>query len=286
MRVREAKGHRGETVSVSATVIDPRMAARRQEVHGRHLRRRFHLLVATACALVALVAVMGAARSPLLALDHTTVQGPFGAQTTNGQILFVAGLTNHPPLAEIDVDAVARRVARLAWIDSVTVTRRWPHTLTIAFSERRAVAQVAGLGGQWLVVDASGRILASRPAPSPDLVSVHGSPVAGRPGMGLGRTWSAPLDLATQLPAPLRSAVASVGSLGPDLEAVLRSGGRIRLCGDDQLQAKLVATSTMLANVDPASLGVIDVCVPSAPALSPRPPPPSTPSLTVPAEGA
>lgn len=273
---------RGENDGVRPSpIIDPRMAARREEVYGRHLRRRFHALVALAGILVLVAVALGAARSPLLALERTVVRAPLRAQTTRNQVTFVAGLAHQPGLVEVDVDAVARRVARLPWVETVAVDRQWPHTVTISFTERRAVAQVAGATGQWLVVDSSGRVLAARSSPSPDLVTVAGPPVAGTPGMGLGPAWSGSLDLATQLPVPLRTVVSSVGAVGADLRLTLVNGGTVRLCGDDRLASKLAAAATMLANVDPASLGMIDVCVPSAPALSPKsaplPPPASGP---------
>lgn len=293
MRVRGAAADPGENVAVRASpIIDPRMAARGEEVQGRRLRRRFHALVTLAAVLVLVVAAWGAARSPLLALRRTVVQVPTGARTTRAEVMFVAGLSHRIPMAELDVNAIAHRVARLPWVDSVSVARHWPDTVTISFSERRAAAQVAGVGGRWFQVDSSGRILETRLSPSPDLVIVGGPLVAGTPGMGLSRSWWAPVALANQLPASLRTVVSSVRAVRGDLQVVLANGGTIRLCGDDHLAAKLVATSTMLANVDPNLVGAIDVCVPSAPALLPRPPPPSpadsspSPSLTPVAQGA
>lgn len=276
-----APARREENVAVSPSpLIDPRMAARRDEVHGRRLRRRFHALVALAAVVVLVAAALGASRSALLALDRIVVRAPFGAQTPRQQVVLAAGLSHHPGMVEVDVGAVAHRVARLPWVDTVSVTRRWPHTVSISFTERRAAAQVAGASGRWLMVDSSGRILAARASPDPGLVIVAGPPVAGTPGMGLGPAWSAPVDLADQLPGSLRTVVASVRAIHGDLQVVLTNGGTIRLCGDDHIAAKLVATSTMLANIDPTLLGVIDVCVPSAPALAPRPTPSLTPATT------
>ena len=118
------------------------------------------------------------------------------------------------PLARVDLDQVRRRVATLAQVDRVTVSRDWPGTLLVEVQERIAVAAVPR-GGRFLLVDAAG-------------VAYHSA--ARRPaGLPLVRLAApAPQDLAT------RSALEVLAALTEELheqlaELVVEAPARIRL---------------------------------------------------------
>ena len=59
------------------------------------------------------------------------------------------------PLARQDVDAIATRVHALRVVDSVTVSRTWPTTVSIAVTERTPVLAVRQPDG-FVLIDASG----------------------------------------------------------------------------------------------------------------------------------
>ena len=66
--------------------------------------------------------------------------------------------------------------------------------------------------------------------------------------------------------------MSGVGLDGTDLVLDLAAGGRVRLGDPGDLDDKLVSLETMLARVDLRCLAELDLGVPSAPALSRRPP--------------
>jgi cell division protein FtsQ len=102
------------------------------------------------------------------------------------QIRAAAAVPDGVALARVDTGAVADRVAALAPVAQVTVSRHWPETLVIDVVERTAAA-VVPQDGQFAVVDSSGfvfRRLAQRPAylplvrvarPNPDDLTTRGA---------------------------------------------------------------------------------------------------------------
>jgi cell division protein FtsQ len=65
------------------------------------------------------------------------------------QVRAVADVPRGEPLARVDTEAAAARVARLPLVERVDVERSWPRTVTVVVTERTAVA--------WGVVDGERR---------------------------------------------------------------------------------------------------------------------------------
>jgi cell division protein FtsQ len=172
-------------------------------------------------------------------------------------------------LVAIDVDQVASRVAALPWVEHATVTRAWPNTVQISVVERKPVAQAPSAAGGFVLVDESGQVLARRAEAEPGLVTLELPPVAVGPGGNLGRPPVDALDLAGRLPKDLAAKLSGIRGSGSGLEASVTSGGTVKFCGTGDLADKLLAVNTLLNRVDPATIGVLDVCVPSAPVLTP-----------------
>ncbi len=81
-------------------------------------------------------------------------------------IVAAADLGGHPPLVSVDPGATAARVEALPFVASAGIQREWPDHVVITVKERTPVAQMAGPGPQWSVLDGGGRTLArARPAP-------------------------------------------------------------------------------------------------------------------------
>jgi cell division protein FtsQ len=72
------------------------------------------------------------------------------SQLASDEIISLAGVAVGDRLLSLDADAVASRLARHPWVESVRVQRRLPSALAIDIVEREAVAAVA-LGGLYLV---------------------------------------------------------------------------------------------------------------------------------------
>jgi cell division protein FtsQ len=87
------------------------------------------------------------------------------------QVREVAAVRTGEPLARVDIGAVRDRVAGLAGVARVAVSRSWPSTLRITVTERQGVAVVGRNGGSWLV-DPAGYVfqrVATRPRTLPRL---------------------------------------------------------------------------------------------------------------------
>lgn len=87
--------------------------------------------------------------APLLDVGRVTVTG--AVAVPQADVLGVAGVPDAVPLARIDTQAVADRVAALPAIASVTVSRSWPHTVVISVVERVPVATLTTATGVELV---------------------------------------------------------------------------------------------------------------------------------------
>lgn len=122
---------------------------RRRRVPDRWLareqrRRRMRLLL-----LVLLLVVMGAvvwavAFSSLLAVRSVSVEGLAEESVDAGasRVTTAAAIGIGTPIARVDANAAAQRVAALPWISSVEVRRAWPDAIVIAVTERTPVAVV------------------------------------------------------------------------------------------------------------------------------------------------
>jgi cell division protein FtsQ len=109
---------------------------------ARYRRRR---LVALLVALLLLVGLGVAARVLLYDLglaDVEEVQVTGTAAVPAEDVLRAAAVPTGEPLAAVDTDAVATRVAQLPGVATADVGRGWPHTVTIAVTERVPVARV------------------------------------------------------------------------------------------------------------------------------------------------
>ncbi len=186
-------------------------------------RRRLHWprLLATLVVLAVLVGAWQLERSPLLRLQHVTVQG--GAQ----RLASLSGLRMDEPLWSVHPQAVAAELLRRApYLRTAVVLRQWPQTVEIKVQRRVALAAVAGQGGTFYGVDPSGRVLAP-------LSGAQGMTVLGGVATGLvaryrdltGAQVHAALDLIAQLRAQ-HFAVSQVVP-GPPLAVYLPSGTEV-----------------------------------------------------------
>ena len=234
------------------------LARRRRRPPPRRNRRPLQL----AAAVTVLVAVIWLLLvSPVLGVRAVQVDG---LRTLPADLVRkTAGIEPGTPLLRADVDAARARIARLPQVDSVEVTRGWPHTVVVTVVERVPVA-VVGEPGQRSLVDRDGVLF--------DTVS--GEPPAGvvpldvaRPGPGDPAT-KAGLTAIEALSATLRRQVASVTATTPDdITLTLTDGTAVVWGGPEKSGRKgdaLAAVFVQLAKgeLDPAT--TIDVSAPEA----------------------
>lgn len=249
-----------------AVVIDPRIRERRLAVQRDAGRRRMvRAMIASGC-VMAIVLVFAVVHSPLLDVDSITVDG--ATQTGAEAVRKASGISDSDPVLRIDGGAVERRVEALPWVAEATVHRRLPSTIDIDVRERRAVA-VLTRGATHVLVDSSGRALATVASRPLDLVAVEGLRVIPKPGGRASRAALDAVDVATRLARELPGTVRAVIA-GEPLTLALVDGGVAVLGTTDDLDAKLLAVEAMLSNVDRTCLERLDVRAPGTPVLTRR----------------
>jgi len=261
-------------------MIDPRIAARREQVAAdaavavvRRRRRR-----ATAAVAVALVVSAGALAllSPVAGVHTIEVVG--ATRTGSDAVRVATRLGSGEPLVRVDVAAATARVRDLPWVRRATLERRWPQAVLVTVEERAPAAiapcQAAPDG---CLVDSGGRVLApvaGDVAGADELPRLAGVPEAGAPGSQVPEAAEGPLAVAVALPSALRPLVSGVRGEGPEVALDLQAPGRgaspptVRLGPPERLGEKLTAAATVLARTSVNGLAVLDVRVPESPALT------------------
>lgn len=197
--------------------------------------------------------------SPVLALRTITVTGADAELTAQVQSAVTEPVGT--PLASIDLTAVRDRVAQLDSVDTVSVTRSWPHGLVVSVAERVPVATTQANGQWWLLTEDG------TPYRPTAVQPVGLMPIAlATPGRG-DRASAAALTVLTALrglPPTLLASVAAIAARS-DYDIELRlSDGRTVLWGstaDDArkvqvLPAVLARPGTVFDISDPTMVSV------------------------------
>ena len=124
-------------------------------------------------------------------------------------------------------------------------------------------------GAQWALLDVTGRVLAHQPGRPPGLPALAGGPRPARPGTTLADGARAALRVAASLPIEIARRTGDVVvQPGSEVDLALLPRGRVRFGRATELDAKIAALVTVLARIDLVGVSVIDVRVPSAPAVT------------------
>jgi cell division protein FtsQ len=158
----------------------------------------------------------------------------------------------------VDHEALVESVREFPIVETVNVSRDFPHALRITVLERRPVA-TASIGGKRVPITADGRVLRGatpeRHLPLLDLDQEPGSTISSGEARRL-------LDLVAAAPRTLRRRAdrAFLGDHGLMLD--MSDGPALYFGDDEELEAKWLAVARVLA--DPTAEGVryIDVRVP------------------------
>lgn len=128
------------------------------------------------------------------------------SRTSEGAILQALDLQPDAALLRYDTTAAAERIAELAWIQQVEVTRQWPSTVRVVARERTPSAAIGDrLGTRWLVLGEDGVVVEERltpPASVPVIIAsdeLVTAATVGAPMVGAERA----LDIAFDLPLQL-----------------------------------------------------------------------------------
>ena len=139
-----------------------------------------------------------------------------------------------------------------------------------------AQAQIDGMAG-YAIVDADGRVLTTQSDPRPGLVTISAAQGSMSPGGWLASGSLEAVAVADALRLPLGEKIASIvidesGTLNLHLNREVvgeaAAGGVILIGSIDDVDAKVLAIETILAQVDLGCLSVLDVQVPTVPVIT------------------
>ncbi|WP_232675819.1 FtsQ-type POTRA domain-containing protein [Nocardioides sp. R-C-SC26] len=243
--------------SPDAEARSRRRFARRQWVR-RWLTLRYVLAMVMVTAAVA-GGVYVVYFSEALAVEGAEVTGI--SVLDEDAVLEAAGVPIGGPLATVDLRGVERRVAALAPVARVEVSRKWPHSVLIVITERVPVA-VVERAGTFRAVDASGVVFSSYRRAPRDLPRIEADPDAGVEALreGAAVVASLPSDVAAGVD---HLEVHSVDEI--DLE--LRDGRLVRWGSAEQSEEKGRVLLALLAS-EVGDARTFDVSVPAQPTTS------------------
>jgi cell division protein FtsQ len=237
-----------------------RRKALRAEVRrftGRQRRRRLLWLGGAASVVLLVLATLGAAYSPLFAVEQIRIVGSQQLDTLAVEAALKDQLGT--PLPLIDESAVKAVLVTFPIVESYSLEARPPHELVVRIVERTPIGLIQTRAG-YTLVDAAGVALSTTetPAAGRPLVSVAGG--TGSPAFeAIGQVMrSLPDSIATQ--------VTAVSASTPDDVTLTLGGANAQVVwgsAEDSAMKALVLEKAMVAR-PPASVSVYDVSSPSA----------------------
>jgi cell division protein FtsQ len=191
-------------------------------------------------AFLVLAVIGGAAyvayRTPVLGVHTVAVSAAAGEvpDEVRSEVVAAAGVATDTPLLTVDLQSVRQRVLRVPQVAAASVSRHWPHELSITVTQRVPVAATRANGALWLL-DATGvpyLKLGTAAAPAGLLTIDLATPRAGDPATLAG------LAVVGQLRAPIRNQVASVSAPSPYRVVLTLRDGRTVVWGSPDDGAK------------------------------------------------
>jgi cell division protein FtsQ len=237
-----------------------RRRALRAEVRrftGRQRRRRLLWLGGAASVVLLVLATLGAAYSPLFAVEQIRIVGSQQLDT----LAVEAALRDQlgTPLPLVDESAVKAVLVTFPIVESYSLEARPPHELVVRIVERTPIGLIQTRAG-YTLVDAAGVALSTTetPAPGRPLVTVEG-------GTG-SAAFEAIGQVMRSLPDSIAGQVTAVSASTPDDVTLTLGGSNAQVVwgsAEDSAMKALVLEKAMAAR-PPASVSVYDVSSPSA----------------------
>jgi cell division protein FtsQ len=195
--------------------------------------------------------------SPVLVTRSVRVEGVPAGEVPD--IVRRAAVPMGTPLAKVDTRAISRRVAALASLASVTVSRSYPNTVLIRAARRVPVLAVKDPQGQVEVVDAEGIAYATVTAPPQGvpLINTVESPSSTE-------SLRAAMTVLRALSPEQRSRVTDVTVMGPNMVTLKLGGVTVVWGGASEPQLKVEVMTALLRQKDART---IDVSAPRTPVI-------------------
>lgn len=224
---------------------------------GRHRRRRLTWMLSLAAIVLLVVGSVGAAYSPLFAVERVRVVGVEALDATAVEAALAGQLGT--PLPLVDESAVKAALVGFPLVESYALEARPPHELVVRIVERTPVGVIEGPAG-FSLVDAAGVVLSTSESPLP------GHPVLTVEGGTGSPAFTALGHVIRALPDEIRAQVTAGSATTPD-DVTLRLGGTntdVVWGSADQSARKAEVLQKMMVQRPPASVSTYDVSSPSA----------------------
>ncbi|GLX48239.1 cell division protein FtsQ [Streptomyces hygroscopicus subsp. hygroscopicus] len=234
-------------------------------------RLRTIVVLAVAVVLVAAGSLWVLYGSSWLRVERVPVSGT--RVLTPGEVRDAAAVPVGAPMVSVDTGAIAARMRRkLPRIDTVDVSRSWPHGIELKVTERTPVLLVRK-GGDFDEVDHRGvrfATVAQAPPGIPQLrmsVSARGPAAASLRRFGTGRLVREAVRVAGELPGPVRTLTRTVQVRSyDDIELELADGRTVAWGSAENGRAKARTLTALMKAASGARH--FDVSAPTAPASS------------------
>jgi cell division protein FtsQ len=162
------------------------------------------------------------------------------------QVLRAARVPTGRPLARVDVEAIEGRIAALNRVDTVDVSRSWPHTLSIKVVERISVVW-ATINGQIRGIDRNGIAFRSYTSPPEGLLEATIAIADPRDRLQTSEAVAAVIVRITDDDPALRKEIESVSAASKDsIELTLRGGRTVVWGSRDDGERKLQVLKPLL----------------------------------------
>ena len=237
-----------------------RRKALRAEVRrftGRQRRRRAVWLGGAASVVLLVLATLGAAYSPLFAVEQIRIVGAVDLDTRAVEAALSDQLGT--PLPLVDESAVKAALVTFPLVESYSLEARPPHELVVRIVERTPIGLIQTRAG-YTLVDAAGVALSTTATPAP------GRPVVTVQGGTDSPAFEAIGLVMRSLPQSILVQVTAVSASTPDDVTLTLGGANAQVVwgsAEDSALKALVLETTMAAR-PPASVLVYDVSSPSA----------------------
>lgn len=215
------------------------------------------------------VVVLGAAIVGLVVVvnftgvfDVTGVQATGVDRPTQELMIAAADITEGTPLARVNTSQVAESVQReVPAVSSVTVQRRWPHSIVIKATPRTVAANVT-VDGLVRWADQTGFVFGAVNQPRKAAPSIIVRPRFGTDTSARQRAIAEALIVARALPAPVKAKLARIEFRSQDDIVIATTSGRtIRWGSADDSDRKAVVLAALLGR----KAKVYDVRTPDLP---------------------
>lgn len=235
-----------------------RRKALRAEVRrftARQRRRRAMWLGAAASVVLLALGTVGAAYSPLFAVERITVVG--AAQLDPAEVSGALSGQLGTPLPLVDESAIKAELVAFPLVESYTLEARPPHELVVRIVERTPIGLIETRAG-YTLVDAAGVALSTSATAEP------GMPVLSIRGGVDSDAFVSAGQVMRSLPDDIRSQVTAVSATTPD-DVTLTLGGtntQVVWGSAEDSARKALNLAKMMVSRPPAGVSVYDVSSP------------------------